>query len=962
MPEHQNSAFEKQSSAALSPDEIAHELSLLRTHRDVLLIYLQQQAIHGPANTPPATLISIDEARHHIHNIKNYLRAYGVEVRDERIDAATELRPPTIVRGYVEVVLNGTLSNFTPDIQRATIGALAGILDIPADQISIVQIQAGSIILRFEMPVLAIHRLMELRSANDPRISALGIQTVTPIPSISQLNPHPSSISTPGEHVITIGRDVVSSLIVSGDHNTVLLDNATDVSDAYIDPSAVFARLNLDYFAGREWLLTQINSFVSAHQSGYFIIEAQAGLGKTTFLAWLVRQYGYIHHFSELAPGSEGIGDSLRNLAAQLTTKYGLGSTGNPAVLSDSASRPHYLSNLLKQASERRAPMQKIILVIDALDEAGTPDKQNVLGLPRTLPQGVYCIVSKRPIPVRLRIDATPRQIIKLGPNSAENLADMQAFLVRVAGLPDIASSLADSQLSAQQFAEILMEKSQGVWTYLHYIIEEIKQGRRSTLALDTLPDGLTEYYLDYWRRWRDNHSQQWYPKHLPLLTTLATTKDPLNIAHLIAWSGANLSAEEIRELLEEQWRHFIVVISRGQQDFYRYYHATLRELFQIPLKQQRESELTEDNQAFLSTLQRAMASTRSRVFTQLRRDMREAPDNALRREAAFWLIHMNWLAYVGDVSPDEIEEHLNLIAPYIDAPDPRRYLVTHIDAALKLELSTRQCVQLLIYGAAMHGQLGNLPAAAEYYDKAKTLIDSLIGSPHQLPSDLKLAARINLGLANIACIEAEQIADLDQQEERFAAAVALYKDAARAAHKFGQDIQLEMTILKELIYTYTLNAQWTKARAIHRYALKILTCSSLQARDRIAYTSSYAQLLETVSQMHFEKANRLSTEQDAAARLDEYRTAHRVAQEEIDMLKTELDATEAVELIHDLALAHINAGDYLLAIGQHQPHGFDDPLGKAREHWQIALDLAQQYDIEDRQQEAIERLAKGSA
>lgn len=178
---------------------------------------------------------------------------------------------------------------------------------------------------------------------------------------------------------ISIGRDGIRSLLITGDHNQVFIGDYERLQDAYINTSLVFARVNLDHFTGREWLLAEVDEFLQFHNRDYFILAADAGLGKTTFMAWLAKQRHYIHHFSELAPGREGIGPALHNLVAQLALAYKLRPDG---VLPNAATRPDYLYDLLKQAANRRRQGEKIVLVVDALDEAGTLPKQNVLGLP----------------------------------------------------------------------------------------------------------------------------------------------------------------------------------------------------------------------------------------------------------------------------------------------------------------------------------------------------------------------------------------------------------------------------------------------------------------------------------------------------------------------------------------------------------------------------------------------------
>jgi hypothetical protein len=105
-----------------------------------------------------------------------------------------------------------------------------------------------------------------------------------------------------GDRTVVVGRDVINSIIVTDDHSQVFTGDYERLRDAYIEPWSVFERVNLDHFVGREWLLREVDAFLRDRDRGYFVLEAEAGLGKTTFLAWLVRERGYIHHFTELVP------------------------------------------------------------------------------------------------------------------------------------------------------------------------------------------------------------------------------------------------------------------------------------------------------------------------------------------------------------------------------------------------------------------------------------------------------------------------------------------------------------------------------------------------------------------------------------------------------------------------------------------------------------------------------------
>lgn len=419
--------------------------------------------------------------------------------------------------------------------------------------------------------------------------------------------------NTQEKRTVTVGRDVIKSIINTGDHNQFLIGDYEPLRDAYIGPWSVFERVNLKHFAGREWLLAEVDAFLRDNDRGYFILEAEAGVGKTTFLAWLTRERGYIHHFSELAPGLTGVGQGLKNLATQLVLGYHLNAYEAEGVLPGAATRPDYLLKLLKQAADERREGEKIVLVVDALDEAGTPPNQNVLGLPNVLPEGVYFIVSQRPVRVKLQVETstTPRYPFRLSADSDQNLVDMRLLLQKAATLPAIMQKMQESSYTQEQFTTTLLQKCRGVWIYLHYIMHEIKRGERTPLDLDALPDGMTQYYARYWERWREEDEDKWDEMYLPLLTTLAAAQEAITIKRLTEWAEVKMPMRRLRRLLKEQWRPFLAMTKRDGQDCYLFYHATLREFFDGRVEEER---LTEAEKSLIEELAEATREVHHRL------------------------------------------------------------------------------------------------------------------------------------------------------------------------------------------------------------------------------------------------------------------------------------------------------------------------------------------------------------
>lgn len=419
---------------------------------------------------------------------------------------------------------------------------------------------------------------------------------------------------------ITVGGDAIGSLLVTGDRNRIFLGAYESLRDAYIDPGSVFKRVEVDRFVGREWLLDEVDRFLRERDRGFFVVEAQAGLGKTAFLAYLVRQRHYIHHFVETARGPSGVEPALKNLAAQLMVAGELVKDTPDAILpSRAAERPDFLANLLGKVADKQVRTRgkrKLVVVVDGLDEAGTPAGQNVLGLPDHLPAGTYFVVSKRPVDVTLDAPGVPRRVIELSAESADNLRDMRRYLELAASRTPGARVLPGPQ-AKEAFVAALLAKSQGVWVYLHYVLAEVAARGRSRRAgqakppafdIAALPNGLWEYYARFWKQWRDAH-HDWDTLHAPLLSTLAAVQEDPSLDFLCSIVGAP-NRVGVRRLLGGQWRAFVTV-QDPRNPRYGLYHSSLREFLQ---GRTGDEELRIDQREFVAELADASVEAHSRI------------------------------------------------------------------------------------------------------------------------------------------------------------------------------------------------------------------------------------------------------------------------------------------------------------------------------------------------------------
>src|SRR5215469_15482462 len=87
--------------------------------------------------------------------------------------------------------------------------------------------------------------------------------------------------------------------------------------DVCFDPAPLARDLDLARFTGREWLIERIDAFIAARRRGYVIVQAEAGVGKSTLAAHLAGTRPWLHHFTRL-PGGRSTEAARKSLAAQL--------------------------------------------------------------------------------------------------------------------------------------------------------------------------------------------------------------------------------------------------------------------------------------------------------------------------------------------------------------------------------------------------------------------------------------------------------------------------------------------------------------------------------------------------------------------------------------------------------------------------------------------------------------------
>lgn len=363
---------------------------------------------------------------------------------------------------------------------------------------------------------------------------------------------------------------------VAGRDINIFNGRFTRLQDERLDPRTVFEDVKVELFTGREWLLEPLDRFLADYDHGYVIVQADAGLGKSALAAQLAYTRHWPCHFTR--SGIVTVAGALRNLAAQLIDRYQLELEFAPqGTLPETAGEPQWFEKVLRAAAGvARDGGGNVVLVVDGLDEAEEVNGALPLGLPAVLPSGAFIVTTCR-TGTRLPDLRRPFRELAIQARSPQNTSDLKRYLHTVLTTDEkLPGLLAAADVTADAIAGRLLERCGGVWIYLRYVLDELRDGQRTVGDIDALPSDLSAYYTKSLQV--DQRDPEWGRVRLPLLTTLAAAAEPLPVPALSRLAG--LPDGGVRDLCTSLLRPFLTE-GRGAADGplrYSIYHASLRE------------------------------------------------------------------------------------------------------------------------------------------------------------------------------------------------------------------------------------------------------------------------------------------------------------------------------------------------------------------------------------------------
>jgi hypothetical protein len=332
-------------------------------------------------------------------------------------------------------------------------------------------------------------------------------------------------------------------------------------------------------FVGRAYVFKAIDDFMAERGSGYFVIEGDPGMGKSSILAEYVRRTGCIAHFNVRWSGITSARHFLENICTQLIVEFGLEYHSLPPEATQDGA---FLMRLLQEASSKLKVGERLVIAVDALDEVeltGHPQGANILFLPPTLPDKVYFILTRRDVRVQL-ISQAPQDVLDLMIHPAENRDDVESYIRLNVERPKLREWIARQQgMTAGEFVGQLAELSENNFMYLRYVLPEIEGGAYKNLDIKNLPSGLKGYYEDHWLR-MGMQAKPLPREKIRIIYVMCEARQPVP-RKLISQFATNeeMPVDEltVQEVLDE-WSQFLREQLGPDSILYSIYHTSFRD------------------------------------------------------------------------------------------------------------------------------------------------------------------------------------------------------------------------------------------------------------------------------------------------------------------------------------------------------------------------------------------------
>jgi len=292
-------------------------------------------------------------------------------------------------------------------------------------------------------------------------------------------------------------------------------------------------RDNINHFTGRKWVFDEIDRWMDSDNCRIFWVAGNPGVGKTAISAWLCSNRREITAFHFCRYDNAQKTDPRRcvmSLAYQLSTQLPAYEERLKSLKLDSIgdlnAKTLFDYLIVQPLSRIQKPDRKIVMLIDALDEATIEGKNDLVNL-------IASEFERTPEWLKLIVTSRPDQEI-MGPLQAYTPFVLDVTDVRNG--PDIKLYLerelkeyCGGKAPLESAIDPIVKKSEGLFLYAKWIVKELRLGRLSLDRIDEFPQGLGGIYLNFFER-QFPDINAWESNIRPVLETILAFQEPLRL------------------------------------------------------------------------------------------------------------------------------------------------------------------------------------------------------------------------------------------------------------------------------------------------------------------------------------------------------------------------------------------------------------------------------------------------
>lgn len=325
-------------------------------------------------------------------------------------------------------------------------------------------------------------------------------------------------------------------------------------------------------FVGREWLIDLYNSWIEDDdKSSVYYLMGGPGTGKSSFSAHLsmisehVKGIHFCKYNDKYSVSVKAIIKTLAYyLATQIPEYWDYIDFLDMEKIVSSSENELFQTLLIQPLKNISKPSGKIVLVLDGLDEMDEDAVALFIELVEnyfdTFPSWFRLILTSRNNPRILNLFKKIEPYV-IDTEGVDNLADVRKYLsLKLNGVID---------LDETQITEII-DRSEGVFQYIIFLIQDILRNRYNDFEEITLPRGLFAAYTGSISRCFGNKSD--FDKLLPALEVLCAAQEPLALNDIREIFSNGYIMKQALQCLGDY------IVNRG--NFVEFFHKSIKDWF----------------------------------------------------------------------------------------------------------------------------------------------------------------------------------------------------------------------------------------------------------------------------------------------------------------------------------------------------------------------------------------------